>query len=243
MTARIFIAIPCHGRAALSYECIKTVDDSRHSEDGCRALNSDILALYEDGENQIGFASGCADEIHRSALPVGIEHQRRRHFIDFWNRRERDELTHLYLTDADSPHDRAWRAHALTLQEKYRAPICLYRSPTHAGYHKNLYRDDPSEEVLWQRFSPGVSLLLTVEMVAKIMPHVEALTSWDWQVPSILGHKMAVARVSHCCHIGIGGQHDPADGSLGPEKSINPTPELAKLREEIIERLRSENAG
>ena len=192
MSERLYIAIPVRGRKRLAYECIKTIDDARYDVNGA-SLHGDILALYEDGADQLGEAALCADEIHRSLEPIGIDRQRAQHFIDFWNRREREGLTHLYLTDADAPHDVLWRENLLRLQHLFGgAPICGYRTETHAKYIGNVYRDDPGEGVLFQRFAPGVSYLLTVEHVGRVMERIHMLKDWDWMVPALLGHKFAV---------------------------------------------------
>lgn len=233
--SRLYIAIPCHGRAKLAYECIRTIDEARYDDVSGASLNNDILALYEDGENQMGQAESCADEIHRSPIALGIDAQRVRHFIDFWNRRERDGLTHLYLADADAPHDPSWRESLLRLQGLFGgSPICGYRTDTHAKMANNIYHDNPAEGVLFQRFAPGVSYLLTREHVAAVMERIHLLRDWDWMVPSILGYKFAVSRVSYVDHIGIGGQHDPIDGSLGLEQASHPTEWLKNRRQQIL---------
>lgn len=227
MSERLFIAIPCYNRREIAGRCIPTVFASKAPQDH--------LAVYDDGSDEPFIIPEC-DEIVRTES-MGIDAQRRQHFLDFWKRR--DEFTHLYLTDSDAPHDPRWREHALSLQAEYRAPVCLYRTQTHADYEHNVYRDDPNERVVWQRFAPGVSYLLDLAMVSKVVRFMPERWSWDWNVPGMLGYKMAISRVSYCDHIGRGGLHDPECG-IGPERAINPTPFLVCKREEIINELNAQ---
>jgi hypothetical protein len=232
MSARLYIAIPVHNRLRIAGQCIPTVLDGISPEDS--------LVIYDDGSTPGVYSSDLIDSkwLVQTKPSIGIDAQRQKHFAEFWGNREIHGCTHLYLCDADAPHDPNWRAHALDLQARYNAPICLYRTKTHSDYQNNVYHDEPTEDVIWQRFSPGVSLLLDMRMVEKVMQFMpEKLTAWDWVVPSILGYRMAVSRVSYCDHVGIGGQHDPADGSVGDERATNPTPWLVEKRKEILSAL------
>jgi hypothetical protein len=231
MSARLYIAIAAHNRHAIAKQCIPTVVAGASADDA--------VIVFDDGSKPCLSTKdlGCTGIVW-SETPIGIDAQRQKHFREFWGCRETHGCTHLYLCDSDAPHDPGFRAHALHLQEKYNAPICLYRTKTHSDYQNNIFHDEPTEEVIWQRFSPGVSLLLDMRMVEKVMQFMpEKLTAWDWVVPSILRYRMAVSRVSYCDHIGIGGQHDPADGSVGDERATNPTPWLVEKRKEILSAL------
>lgn len=236
MSASIYIAIAVYNRLRLAELCIPTV---RAGMKGGYGMNDgdDMLTIYDDGSaqeidtNPLIFS---CDRMVRSES-IGIDAQRRKHILDFWGNREIHGCTHLALIDSDIIADPSWRSVALALQAEHGgAPVCLYRTATHEGYANNVFKDDPTENVLWQRFAPGTFYLLTLahcEKLAKAMPDKIA---WDWWVPGALGYRMAVSRTSYCDHIGAGGQHDPADGSIGPECALSPTPWLVEKRKEII---------
>lgn len=224
---RLYIAIAVHNRMAIAEQCVPTVRAGM-------ALGSDVLALYDDGSTEkMGprlMASASTMSLSRN---IGINAQRRKHFMDFWARVP--DFTHLYLCDSDAPHDPEWRSRALALQAEHKAPVCLYRTETHAKYPDNIFRDDPGENVIWQRWAPGVSYLLTKEHVREVMKHLAGAKQWDWDwaVPAILGNRMAVSRVSYVDHIGMGGMHDKP-GDPDHERASNPTPWLVEKRKEII---------
>jgi len=232
--ARIFIAIPLFNRRAVVEQCVPTV----------RVSPDDTVILYDDGSTE--YDSGFWETMnpHVTGLQmavdsIGIDAQRKNHFKDFWARR--DEFTHLYLCDSDAPHDPNWRTHALDLQARYSAPICLYRTRTHADYDNNIFADLPSEDVIWQRFSPGVSLLLTTAHVERIMAHLpEGPWAWDWAVPGLLGYRMAVSRVSHVDHIGWHGLHDRnvEPRKVSTERCLMPTEGLKQKRGEVMGELK-----
>ncbi len=235
---KLFIAIPVYNRLAIAEQCIPTV------RAGCEA--DDVLVVYDDGSRENVFCSQplikAASRII-SAPSIGIDAQRREHIKTFWEQRDRHGCTHLYLCDGDSPHDPGWRAHALDLQERYKAPICLYRTRTHLEYGNNVFRDVPSEDVIWQRFSPGVSLLLTKEMVHRVITVMPERWSWDWAIAGFLGYKMAVSRDSYADHVGHMGLHDQhAQGFVSTERSISPTSWLVLKRAEILANLGLQDA-
>lgn len=228
MSDRLFIAIPCYNRRDIAEQCIPTVFAGKHRDDW--------LAIYDDGSHEPMTYSptlmGSCDEI-TATESMGVDAQRRQHFLDFM---ARPEFTHLYLTDSDAPHDPEWRGRAIALQADHKAPVCLYRTKTHADYTNNVFRDEPSESVLWQRFAPGVSYFLTREMVERVVKVMPDKWSWDWFVPGALGYRMAISRVSFCDHIDRGGLHSP-DGELGPERAVAPSEWLAHKRQEILWKL------
>ena len=228
MSDRLFIAIPCYNRRDIAEQCIPTVYAGKEPEDR--------LTIYDDGSQEpmvhsAALMHACDDMLATDSM--GVDAQRRMHFMDFIRQ---PEFTHLYLTDSDSPHSPNWRKAALSLQAEHKAPVCLYRTATHANYTNNVFRDDPAESVLWQRFAPGVSYLLTREMVERVVKVMPDKWSWDWFVPGALGYCMAISRISYCDHIGRSGMHDPEKG-VGPERAVNPTPWLAHKRQEILWKL------
>lgn len=235
---RIYIATPVHGRLNLAEECIPTVAA------GCDS--GDFLDLWFDGGGQrlsgktFNGASKGGIEIEEPA--IGIERQRRKHFEKF--ALMPSDYTHLYLTDADAPHDPNWRSELLRIQAAHGgAPVCGYNTAAHASMVGNTIGEDG--EVIWRRFAPGVSYLLTREHVEKVVRWLKANPEvhhwhWDWTVPSILGHRFAVTKTSYCEHVGAGGMHHPADaGYDGGDRALNPTPAVAKLRAEIVAKLQS----
>jgi hypothetical protein len=149
-------------------------------------------------------------------------------------------MPYLYLTDSDAIHDPSWRSEAMRLQSMAAgAPVCLYNTMAHVTIQGNTIEDDLDSDVIWRRVAPGISYWLTRDHVAKIMPFVEQLQHWDWQVPEILGHRFAVARRSYVDHIGFGGMHHPrSEGFDGGDRSLNPSVPLIRLRRQIVARLK-----
>lgn len=234
---KLCIAIPVHGRIALADQCIPTVAE------GC-AGNRDWLDIFVDGDSPLPagrcFVGVAAGAIEHAAPTIGIERQRRLHFEKFV--RLPSDFTHLYLTDADAPHDPNWRSELLRIQAAHGgAPVCGYNTAAHANMVGNTIGEEG--EVIWRKFAPGVSYLLTREHVEKVVRWLKAhpeVHHWhfDWQVPAILGHRFAVTKTSYVEHIGVGGMHHPADvGYEGGDRALNPTPAVAKLRAEIVAKL------
>jgi len=236
MDARIYIAIPCHGRKNIAELCIPTVKRGMAEEDHLACFFDDMDDGFDTNFiTTLGCKSLCVDR-----QPIGIERQRARHFRLFSGF---PEFTHLYLTDSDALHDPDWRNHALQLQEKYNgAPICLYNTDAHVRLVGNAIEDDPQSDVIWRRVAPGISYLLTrkqAEKVASALPHLPDHWHWDWTVPAILGHRMAVSRVSYVDHIGHGGMHHPKEAGLeGGDVALNPTWWLMEKRREVISLLK-----
>lgn len=228
MTPRLYIAIPVRNRLRIAEECLPTI----YSTVDTKAR--DEVVVYDDGSEELMRGLMCRCDFLVRTHGMGIDAQRRFHFLEFWKRRE--EFTHLYLTDSDCFHSPDWRAALLALQKEHDAPVCGYRTATHEAYGNNVFRDDPAENVIWQRFAPGTSYLLTVAHVEKIIAHMPENWSWDWACPGFLGYKMAVSRTSYLDHIDHGGLHSP-DSGLGPERALNPTARLVTMRQEILANL------
>lgn len=233
---RLYIAIPVHGRLKLAAECIRTV--------AAGAADQDTFWIYDDGSKDWPldekWTNGRGHVLSVFDSPIGIERQRRQHFMDFAS--AGDDLTHLYLTDADVPHDPNWRFELLRIQAAHDgAPVCGYNTAAHANMVGNTIGEEG--EVIWRRFAPGVSYLLTREHVEKVVRWLKAHPQvdswhWDWTVPSLLGYHFAITKTSYVEHIGVGGMHHPADaGYDGGDRALNPTPAVAKLRAEIVAKL------
>ena len=236
--ARVFIAIPVHNRRRIVAQCIPTVIEGLYP--------LDALAIYEDGSDDVDmnalkfWTELPGDELHLFKPSIGIERQRRRHFLDFWHKVERGYgFTHLYLTDSDALHDPNWRRELLRLQNKYDGdPICGYNTDAHVRLAGNTEEDDPREEVIVRRVAPGISYLLTVEHVKKViraLPMLPEHWNWDWTVPAILGNRMLITRKSVVDHIGLGGYHHPANEGLdGGDRALNPTEWLVNKRKKVV---------
>lgn len=238
MSAKIFIAIPVHNRLSLAWRCVATIADTLH--DGGNSRHGDTLAVYDDGSQEKAAWTYYADEVHHRNEPLGIEGQRRQHFVDFQHAIDRGrDFTHLYLTDSDALHDPNWRSELLRLQDKCGgAPICGYNTEAHARLKGNTIEDRPDSEVIWRRAAPGISYLLTRDHVAKVMrslPTLPAHWHWDWTVPALLGHRFAVTRRSLVEHVGWQGLHHPsAEGPEGGDRATNPTEWLIQKRAEVV---------
>lgn len=238
------IYIPCHNRRRIAEQCIPTVRAGM--------AEGDLLSLWNDGSTEYDdewLRENCrADEVRHPLTEsanlitetIGIERQRREHFLNFIYRQE--NYTHAYLTDADALHDPGWRSKALELQDDCGgAPVCLYNTKVHADMIGNTIEDHPDSNVIWRRVAPGISYLLTYGHMWSIFGAIKNMPDplhWDWTVPTILGHRMAISAVSYVDHIGHGGLHHPAsEGFDGGDRALNPTPWLVKKRAEVVAKL------
>lgn len=215
-------------------ECLPTVRDSM--EDG------DELNLYNDGstEYELEFLRQFRPHsVSVTASPIGIELQRKKHFLEF----QAEKFTHLYLTDSDALHDPNWRDALLRISSKYDdAPVCGYNTEAHVRLTGNTIEDSPFvHDVVWRRVAPGISYLLTAAHVAKVvraLPIMPAHWNWDWTVPGLLGNEIAISRTSYVDHIGLGGMHHPpTEGLDGGDRALNPTPWLVRKRAEVVAHL------
>lgn len=233
MNASIHVAIACHNRAAIAAQCLPTM--------AATITSNDALALYNDGSSEYDghWLEQFQPEkgvgiITNSDEPLGIQAQRRLHFKHFLNIAM--GATHIYLTDHDCFHDPDWRQQALRLQSAAGgAPLCLYNTAAHADMVGNTILDDSGSEIIWRHFAPGVSYFLTRAHVEKLVPFLPGLQHFDWQIPSILGSRFAVSRVSYLDHLGDGGErHPPGAGLDGGDRALSPSSWLVAKRKEII---------
>ncbi len=229
MSAKILVKIPCYERKAIAEQCIPTV---------ARGLfPGDCLTCYNDGSKEYNtktMVDFYAHMVH-DGENIGIERQRRMHFENFMKADK--DFTHLYLTDLDAIHDPCWREKALNLQNRANgAPVCLYNTMAHENLVGNTI--ETGEYIVWRKFAPGISYLLTRGHVEKIVNAIKDLPDplhWDWTVPAIMGYRMAISRVSFVDHIGLGGLHHGAADINSGDRALNPTWWLTKKRERIIQ--------
>jgi hypothetical protein len=242
-TPRILICVPCHNRKAIAAQCLPTIANG--------ASWMDYITLWNDGSSEYhdDFLKQFGDEVKHPHYPegyrmdaVGIEEQRRKHFLSF--NRNWEEFTHLYLTDADALHDPHWRTQALYLSDELEgAPVCLYNTQAHARLAGNTIEDMPNFPYLLRRVAPGISYFLTAAHVKKVVAALPALPphwNWDWSVPSILGGRFVISRTSFVDHIGLGGYHHPPhEGLDGGDRATDPTPWLVDKRAEVVKELQN----
>jgi hypothetical protein len=197
----IMICVACHNRRAIAELCLPTVRGAMRP--------GDYFFAYNDGSKEYDYEmlTPWADEVKETEAPVGIEAQRRQHLRDFWE----SGMDLLYFTDHDAIHDPQAFSNAIRLQQEHGGPlVCLYNTAAHSAIAGNTLEDKPESEVIWRHYAPGVSYLLTRQHVEKIMPRLQNLVAFDWQIPDILGARCAISRVSYVDHIGYGGQRHPA---------------------------------
>lgn len=239
MSARIYIAIPVHNRIEIARECVATIGDTLC--EGGNSKHGDVLAVFDDASDAESHDLRGYDEYHRSPVCRGIEEMRKHHFTYFHHSVPK-VFTHLYLCDSDSVHDPNWRSVLLGLQSKYGgAPICGYDTQSHRRLGGNVKEEHG--DALIQCFAPGISYLLTREHVEKVVRWLDATPNcnwaFDWQVPALLGYRFVISCPSVVEHIGWGGRHHPEGADWdGGDRAHNPTPAVAKLRAEIVGRLR-----
>lgn len=233
MSASLRICVSVHNRLKLAGLCIPTIRAGMAKDDA--------LIIHDDGSDEGLYGDDVfkvlkdATGVTMSRPRIGIDAVRRQQILEFWGNREIHGHSHLALIDSDVIAHPSWREIALSLQDDHGGvPVCLYRTQTHEDYKNNVFRNDEAENVLWQRFAPGVFYLLTLAHCEKLAVMMPERIAWDWWVPGILGYRMAVSRTSYVDHIGWGGMHDPQDGSVGPEMAKNPTPWLVEKRKDII---------
>jgi hypothetical protein len=232
MNAEILVIVACHNRKEVTRHCLENLSaviDHR-----------DHLVLFNDGSTEYdGKWLRCFSELVMNVPePLGIHNQRIMHFqfaAQMIKRHPR--ITHVYLTDADVIHDPQWREQALSLQAKYDAPVCLYDTTAHSVIEGNTWGED--EDIIWRKYAPGVSYLLTVEHVDVIVGRCNMLgQAWDWVVGDLLGNRFAISRIGYCDHIGIGGDRHPTDaGADGGDRVKLPTKFLIAKRAEIVSQL------
>ena len=230
---RLLICIPCKDRKAIVERCVPTVREGMWLDDH--------LICFDDGSTEYDAEwlmrrFGC---VALQSKSIGIEAQRKRHFEIFGNQYGEVQWTHLYLTDSDAIHTPDWREVALRLQQNHGgAPVCLYNTLAHSQLAGNTIEDNPANDVIWRRYAPGISYLLTREHVAKVMKNIDRLTNWDWQVCDWLGNRMAISRTSYVEHIGQGGLHHPSGAGLnGGDVALHPTSWLQQKRREVVAEL------
>lgn len=232
--ARIMVIIPFHNRKRVAELCVPTIAETLTAKD--------YLVCCNDGSTEYGpeFLEKWADKVCNTVTPVGIEMQRRSHFALYWQYQY--AYTHLYLTDSDAIHDPNWRSHALALQVRaHGAPVCLYNTAAHMEPKLigNTIATDTENGIIWRRVAPGISYLLTLRHVERVMRALHALDNWDWMVPGLLGHRMAVSTHSYVDHVGWGGMHHPGvEGVEGGDRALFPTDFLIHKRHEIVEALK-----
>ena len=236
LNPRILIAVPCHNRRRVAELCLPTMRDS--------IVQQDMLVLHNDGSSEYGyewlkqFTPAGFSHVRDHYPAIGIQAQRRLHLHDFLH--NYTGHTHLYFSDHDAIMDPTWRNTALGLQARHgHRPLCLYNTRAHSDLAGNTISEDASGEVIWRRFAPGVSYLLTREHVEQLAPFIPTLQHFDWQIPAILG-PFATSRTSYVDHIGWGGERHPAgEGPEGGDRATNPTPWLVAKRAEIVEALKA----
>lgn len=224
--ARIMICVPSNGRKEIVAQCVPTVAAGKGPDD--------VLRCYNDGSREVdaAFLQSLGADWAMNFSGMGVDAQRRMHILDFNERR--DAFTHLVFADSDSFWDVEWRSKMLAIQERHGNPlVCGYNTATHAGYKNNTFAED--DEVVWRRFCPGVSYLMTRAHVERIMAVLPDKWNFDWFIPGVLGHRCATTKTSFCDHISAGGMHhDGSPGYNGGDRALNPTPWLIEKRKEII---------
>lgn len=232
MSERVLIIVATKDRQEVVRHCFENLAAVK----GAR----DVLAIWNDNSTEYDGA-WCrlfGDLVFNTTASVGIHRQRMLHFQFAEKMLERDpSFTRVYMTDADCLHDPSALPELIRIQDKYDgALVCGYDTEAHSCLEGNTWRDIPSEEVIWRKYAPGVSYLMTTDHVATVCGHLQLLNGgWDWQVPSLLGHRCAITRVGYVDHLGVGGDRHPVDaGPDGGDRVKRPTAFLKRKRAEIV---------
>ncbi len=231
MSQRIYIAVACWNRKRIAGPCLPTLKGA--------AGPDDRIHLFNDGSTEYDtpWLEQFGDKVFGSTR-MGIEAQRRMHLAAFWH----SEFEYLYFTDHDAIHDPDAMDFGIHLSLKYGGPlVCLYNTMAHVRLAGNTTGDCDGSQVIWRRYAPGISYLLTREHVKELIPKLSSITNFDWNIPDILGNHCAVSRVSYCDHIGFGGDRHPKDeGVDGGDVALNPTDWLVIKRAQIITKLKAD---
>lgn len=225
MTPRIFICIPCHNRQAVLQACLPSMLASKYA--------GDTVRCYNDGSSEYNaewLLSQGADWA-QNCVRIGVDAQRQMHIRDFL---EAKEFSHLYLSDSDMLMDPHWRDRLLDIHARTGALTCGYNTQTHEDYAKNTFKREG--DIVWRRFAPGCSYLLSRDQVEKIAALMPPTWNFDWAIPGYLGYRCAVSDVSCTDHVGDQGMHDEHQkpGHVSAERCLNPTPFLIEKRKEVL---------
>lgn len=236
MVAKLYVAVPVLNRKRVVELCLPTMAQSLADEDALNVHNDGSVEFTNDW---LATLIRPKDTIYFEEQTIGIEAQRRMHLAHFWHAAKSNGFTHLVFSDCDMLMDGNWRSEALRLLEKYDSPpLCMYDTEAHVRLAGNLLEDKPESEVIWRKYAPGVSYILTVEHVRSIMPYLPAMNHFDWQIPNILGNRFAISRASYCEHLGFGGLHHRDEyGVDGGDRARNPTSFLIEKRAEVVKKL------
>jgi hypothetical protein len=234
MNKRLLIIVPCRDRKVLTRHALETLLISKAPQD--------TLAIFNDGSTEFtpDWLAAFSDMVFNMKAPVGIEGQRKMHFQFAAKMFEAyPDYTDIYLTDSDTIHDPKWREQAFKLQALAKdAPLCLYDTTAHSCLEGNTIEDDPESLLLWRKYAPGVSYLMTADHLSVVAGRVHALANWDWDVPDMLGNRFAISRIGYVDHIGVGGMHHPShEDANGGDRVKVPTPWLQNKRKEVIAEL------
>jgi hypothetical protein len=225
MTPRLFICIPCHDRKAVLQACLPSMLASKYA--------GDTVRCYNDGSSEYNadwlLAQGA--DWAQNCVRIGVDAQRQMHIRDF---REATDYTHLYFSDSDMLMDPHWRERLLEIHARTGALTCGYNTQTHEDYVKNTFKLEG--DIVWRRFAPGCSYLLSREQVEKIAAVMPEKVNFDWFIPGVLGYRCAISDVSCCDHIGFAGLHDEHQkpGHVSQERALNPTSWLVEKRKEVL---------
>jgi len=236
MKEKLLIVVACFNRPTHTRHCLETLAASKAPQD--------ILCCFDDGstEYHAGFLGSFAELNFNTNRRIGIHAQRILHFQFAGEMMGKiPEITRLYLTDNDTIHDPHWRDNLVQVQDEYDgALVCGYDTLSHSTLPGNTWRDDPGERVIWRKYAPGVSYLLTADHVTVVNGRRNMLQAgWDWIVPDLLGNCCAITRQGWLDHIGFGGDRHPSDdGPEGGDRVANPTAWLQRKRAEVIAELK-----
>lgn len=228
MTPRLFICVPTHDRKAVVAQCLPTLIASKAPEDTVRCYNDGSSEYSADWLLTLGadWAQNC--------VRIGPDAQRRMHIMDFM---AASEFTHLYFSDSDCIMDPTWRARLLDIHDRTGALTCGYNTQTHENYGNNTFKREGG--IVWRRFAPGVSCLMSREQVEKIAKAIPEAWAFDWFIPGVLGYRCAISEQSVVDHVGYAGLHDEHQkpGHVSAERALNPTPWLVEKRKEVLANL------
>jgi len=228
MNERLMICIPCKDRREVVEQCLPTMFASKYE--------GDYVRCYNDGSSTYDAAwlESLGADWAMNFSGMGVDAQRRMHILDFMERA--DEFTHLYFTDSDTLHDPHWRERLLEIHARTGAITCGYNTDTHEKYEKNTFKREPG--IIWRRFAPGVSMLMSREQVKKIADSLPSRWSFDWHIPGLFNYRCAISEVSFADHIGDRGMHDLSEpGHVSSERAVNPTSFLVQKRMEVLANL------
>ena len=244
---KILICVPAYNRQKITEIALKSIYDNKKNatvwvyNDWSGEYDNDVLEPYADKVFKLEKSKKIVVKNENNIFGMGVQHLRWHQFRRFL---EMDEYDAVYFTDSDAVHDPNYIDVLKTLysqisdKEGNKLPICLYNS----AFHTLATLEDRGGVVV-RATGPGISQLYDKNMCKIIVEELDKLDSdpdyeWDYRCLEYLKRPMITTKNSYVEHYGaVEGSMHTHKGDWDRDRAVNPTEELAKDRDKIIEYL------